>query len=264
MARNFRPPIENPGPVDLHVHTTYSDGEGSPRDVARAFQSQAHNPGEPPGGPAGPSPGHRVLAVTDHVSHLGTFLYTPGVGRAFAEYARDLEDLSAALRADPATDVRLLRGVEISTFPPPVETVSTGALDLTRLDWVLVDGIYVEDAVTRVVELHDYHHDQLDAPCGADGSRHLTFGLAHPAFEHLATRDLEQCAARGIALELNEDKFCKTDMYAIERALEVFSRDELVFSIGSDAHWLRDVGRCTITTQFARSHDLRLVEFPDS
>ncbi|GAB4326302.1 MAG: hypothetical protein Kow0069_32770 [Promethearchaeota archaeon] len=231
-------------PFDLHVHTTCSDGGGTPWEVVLAATSRPHL---------------EVLAITDHFSAAGRFVHASR-GSPVGSIEEYVEECSRLARdaAERRPGFEVLTGLEVSEFPPVRGSSGSGGsggawkFPWDHLDWLMVDGKYVDDPVDRTCALSDQAHDEAQEP--------PAFAIAHPAYDDLDAEDLDALACRGVALELNEQKFCKADARAILQILESFSPGELSFSIGSDAHDVSDVGRCPIVWNFAVREGLRLVD----
>jgi len=77
--------------IDLHTHTTFSDGELIPAELARRAAKA----------------GYRAMAMTDHADHSNLELILSNIGRFVAETGAFL-------------DVTVLCGVEITHVPPPL------------------------------------------------------------------------------------------------------------------------------------------------
>ncbi|MHA1731295.1 MAG: PHP domain-containing protein [Promethearchaeota archaeon] len=225
--------MDYPWPLmDLHVHTTYSDGEASPGELAAEVAGK----------------GVEVIAFTDHCDLSGTFMYTRGKPKPMSEYLAEIRQVAE----DWKGKLEVLTGVEVTRIAGSEAADPAVAGKFANFDWILVDGVYIEGAPDRTIALADAVHDSgIKTP--------PRIGLAHPWFEALDCDVVGELAARGIALELNEQKICKRDFYAIERLLENFSKEELEFSIGSDAHARADAGACPITWDYAASMELKLL-----
>src|SRR4029453_4544673 len=78
--------------ADLHMHSTWSDGKASIREMAEAARSR----------------GYRYMAITDHSAFLGI---TNGLDAArLRQQATEIEALNAEFAAD---SFRILRGIEV-------------------------------------------------------------------------------------------------------------------------------------------------------
>src|SRR5205823_9759653 len=98
---------------DLHVHTTWSDGKASVREMAEAARAL----------------GHEYLAICDHTRNVRV---VPGLDGE--EVRRQAEEIGAANEAVPG--IRVLRGIECDILPD-------GSLDLpddvlAELEWVQI------------------------------------------------------------------------------------------------------------------------------
>jgi DNA polymerase (family 10) len=80
--------------ADLHMHSTWSDGKASIRDMAEAARAR----------------GYRYMAITDHSAYLGV---TNGLdGKRLQAQAREVAALNAEYAAN-GIQFRILRGVEV-------------------------------------------------------------------------------------------------------------------------------------------------------
>jgi len=162
---------------DLHVHSHYSDGTESLRDLARAAEAR----------------GYAYLAITDHSQRLSV---ARGLGRE--RLLRQLEEIDAVnAEGGGAT---LLKGIEVDILPD-------GGLDLSedilrRLDLV-VCAVHSGFNLSREKQT-DRLLAALDHPCCSV--------LAHPTGRMLQGRspydaDMERvirrAADRGVILEIN-------------------------------------------------------------
>jgi len=77
--------------IDLHTHTTFSDGVLTPAELARRAAKA----------------GYRAMAMTDHADHSNLELILSNIGRFVAE-------------TGPFLGVTVLCGVEITHVPPPL------------------------------------------------------------------------------------------------------------------------------------------------
>ena len=192
---------------DLQMHTTWSDGKASVKEMALAAQAR----------------GYRYILITDHSQSLGV---TGGLTPArLKQQRKEIDAVNARLKG-----IRVLHGAE-------VEILSDGTLDfaddvLASLDIVLASlhtGLRQDrdKATTRV--LSAIRNPNVDI-------------LAHPSGRLIGERDgadldwdviLQAAAETGTLLEINAhpSRLDLTDLYA-RRALEMGCK----LSIGTDAH----------------------------
>lgn len=192
---------------DLHMHTSYSDGESSIKEMAEAAQKLGHN----------------YIAITDHSKRLtvANGLDTDDL----REQIEKIDDINSELDG-----IRILKGIE-------VDILADGSLDLP-------DDI-LERLDVRVCSVHYKFNlsekDQTERICKA--MEHPLFNiLGHPTARQMPDRgemDLDMDAIMDVALEngcflevnatprrmdLN-DRYCRM---AKERGLKV--------AISTDAH----------------------------
>lgn len=201
--------------ADLHLHTTWSDGEGSIEEMVSAAQET----------------GRRLLAVTDH-----SFLMKMGEGAWFEKLERQRAEIEK-LRSRLGRDFILLQGAE-------VDILSDGSLDLPdemlqQLDIVVASLHFGLNQPRQVITnrllnaIRNPHVDIIAHPSG----RSL------PDFEG-ADLDWEAvfAAARqhNVALEINANPaHLDLDEAHARRAAE----QGLLLCINSDSHAPRQLGR---------------------
>ena len=225
---------------DFHVHTSYSDGEGTPAAMVEAAEAR----------------GLEAVAITDHGPELS-------VGISPDKIEPLLGDVELA-RMDAAIPV--LKGIEANITDP------SGSIDIdeqmpSKFDILLV-GIHKLRSPSRdpAVLAREYLTSLVNA---------MTKGrvdvIAHPFHLHvnlaryLTREDVltfsKLAAERGIAIEINS-KYHLPD----EDFLGVCLREGVKFSIGTDAHTPGEVGRvdwalATLRRVGAREEDLVLKQF---
>ncbi len=221
--------------MDLHLHSQFSDGNGTPGEIVCQVYER----------------GVKTAAITDHCDGLGNFLFSSGHNKTMMEYIRDLTNLQVEWKGK----VKVLLGLEITRLPVVNWVEMHRRVKISNFDWIMVDSTYVEDPFQNILTLSQFlREEMMDAP--------PKLGLAHPEYETLVKSPfLENLVNNGIVLELNEEKICKRDFYAIEQLLQNYSRSEIHFSIGSDAHAFKHAGYCPISWAFAQLYKLRLVSF---
>ncbi|MBI2880763.1 MAG: DNA polymerase/3'-5' exonuclease PolX [Candidatus Tectomicrobia bacterium] len=208
---------------ELHVHTEWSDGEGSLREVALKAKAA----------------GYEYVALTDH-----SVSQRVARGLSADRLRRKLEEIDALNREGPG--IRVFRAAE-------VDILADGSLDypddlLKELDVVVaaVHSGFKQSADRMTGRILD----ALDHPCV-----HI---LAHPTGRLLQAReayavDLERvlagAAERGVALEVNGSyqRLDLSDVHA-RRALDLGA----TLCLSTDAHRLEAVGRTELAVGQAR------------
>jgi DNA polymerase (family 10) len=204
--------------ADLHMHSTWSDGKASIREMAEAARAR----------------GYRYMAITDHSAYLGI---TNGLDAArLRQQAAEVDALNAEFAAD---GFHILRGVE-------VDITADGALALpdealAALDIVIASPHVslrqpIEQATERLLRaIRNPHVDIIGHPTGRlIGSR---------AGAEIDLDAIGRAAAKtGTLLEVNSgpDRL-DLDAPSVRRVLELGAR----ITIGSDSHhadnlpWIR-------------------------
>lgn len=196
---------------DLHMHTTYSDGRASIKEMALAAKER----------------GLKFICITDHSQSLHV---ANGLDRE-----RLLQQIDEIDQVNSELDgIRILKGLE-------VDILEDGALDmdnetLSKLDWV-VGSVHqwtrqsIEEMTERVLR--------------AVRSGYIS-ALGHPTGRLIGRRDgyaidldpiFEACAEEGVAVEINASpQRLDLDSTVVRKAQEV---TDLWFVINTDAHSTR-------------------------
>ena len=232
-------------PGDYHVHTTYSDGEGSVEDCVRRAVAL----------------GLPEIGIADHVCGV------PQAAWDLASVPLDRMDdyvaevLDAAARHD---DIAVLLGVEADYLPGHEDELA--ALLAAYPLQIVVGGVHVIDGFDfdseerrddprwsdpDAVYIANYRAVQAAAETARfDIIAHLDYvGLwGHkpgPAVEPALDAALDAMAAHGCAIELNTDRI--TDpagvMYPSEDILRRACLRQIPLVVSSDAHCAQHVGR---------------------
>ncbi|MEN3334458.1 MAG: polymerase [Blastocatellia bacterium] len=195
---------------DFHMHTTWSDGQNSIREMIEAARRR----------------GYQYIAITDHTQST-----TIANGNTPDELLKELAEIDAAAR--DYDDIRVLKGAE-------VDILSDGSLDmpfevLDRLDWIVV-SIHAgfqqpkEQITERVIRAMETGYPNV---------------FAHPTGRILGERagyeiDLEQVIAaakkHNVRLELNASPY-RLDLNSYW--LRVARQAGVGFVISTDAHQTR-------------------------
>jgi DNA polymerase (family 10) len=222
--------------ADLHMHSTWSDGKASIRDMAEAARAR----------------GLRYIAITDHSAYLGV---TNGLDAArLRAQAEEVRALNAAYEAasDP---FRILHGVEVDITPD-------GGLALPD-DVLAALDIVVASPHAQLRQSPEKASERL---LRAIRNPHVDI-LGHPTGRLIGTREgaevdidavARAAAETGTALEINSgpDRL-DLDAQAARRALELGAR----LSVNSDAHhpdnmaWMR-LGVLTARRGWAEAGDI--------
>lgn len=208
---------------DLHMHSTWSDGSDSVRDMVAAARAK----------------GYEYIALTDHSAAQA---FVGGLGEEkLARQHSELDEIDKEL-----TGITLLRGLE-------VDILKDGSLDLAdewleRLDVVII-------SVHSHMELS---RDEQTARVIRAVSHPRVNILAHPTARIIGGRDpidvdleavLAACLANGVAVELNAAG--KRLDLSVEN-LEIARRLGVTVSIGTDSHAARSLGAMALGVAQAR------------
>ncbi len=208
---------------DLHMHSTWSDGKNSVREMMEACERR----------------GYAYMALTDHSQALRM---TGGLDAE--KLARQFEELDAITAERPG--ITLLRGLE-------VDILKEGELDLddawlARLDIVLVS----------VHSLFDLDRDRQTERVVRAVSHPEVNVLAHPTGRLLGERDgydldldavFDACLANGVAVEINAapERLDLNDVHVLAAR-----HRGLIVSIGTDAHRVRQLDSMRFGVEQAR------------
>lgn len=110
--------------IDLHTHTTFSDGVLIPAELARRAAKA----------------GYRAMAMTDHADHSNLDLIVSNISRFAAETGAFL-------------GVTVLCGVEITHVPPPLISQLVGRARAAGAQLVVVHGETIVEPVERGTNL---------------------------------------------------------------------------------------------------------------
>jgi DNA polymerase (family 10) len=204
--------------TDLHMHSTWSDGKASIREMAEAARAR----------------GYRYMAITDHSAYLGI---TNGLdAKRLRQQAAEVEALNAEFAVD---GFRILRGIE-------VDITADGSLALSdevlaELDIVVASPHVslrqpIEQATERLLRaIRNPHVDIIGHPTGRL--------IGNRAGSEIDLDAIGRAAAEtGTLLEVNSgpDRL-DLDAPSVRRVLELGAR----ITIDSDAHhpdnlsWIR-------------------------
>lgn len=209
---------------DLHMHTTYSDGRTSVKEMALAAQKK----------------GLKFICITDHSQSLHI---ANGLDRTrLLQQIEEIDQVNEELE-----DFRVLKGLE-------VDILADGSLDmddetLSKLDWV-IGSVHqwtrqpVDEMTSRVLR--------------AVRSGFIS-ALGHPTGRLIGRRDgyaidldpiLEACAEEGVAVEINASpQRLDLDSSVIKKALQI---KDLWFTVNTDAHSIHGLDYMTFGLKNAR------------
>jgi DNA polymerase (family 10) len=202
--------------ADLQMHTTYSDGRASLREMVEAAEGL----------------GYRFVAITDHSKGLPIARGMPE--ERLAEQAADVAAVNEEL-AGRGSDLRVLHAIEMNLSPEGEGDMDPDAL--ARLDLVL--GAF--HSKLRVME------DQTERYLAAVRNPDVNV-IAHPRGRRFDVRlGLHADWARVFEEAARLDRAMEIDAYPDRQDLDVdllkLARETGVrISIGTDAHSVRELG----------------------
>lgn len=196
---------------DLHMHTTYSDGRTSIKEMALAAKAR----------------GLEFICITDHSQSLHI-----ANGLDQARLLQQIEEIDRVNRE--VEGIRILKGLE-------VDILANGSLDmdhetLAKLDWVIGS---VHQWTRQPI------HEMTERVLRAVRSGYIS-ALGHPTGRLIGSRDayeidldpiFEACAEEGVAIEINASpQRLDLDSSVVRKAKEIKG---LWFTINTDAHSTR-------------------------
>jgi len=194
--------------INLHTHTTFSDGDFTPEQIVLA-------------------------AETNHLTHIGIsdHLMTK---KCNSLYARELENYIAVLHGlqEEFPGIEVLAGVEVDTNPRHCDLGSLPLDTLNKLDYILFE--YVEmDEGTSLDDLEPLL-SQIEVPCGlAHNDIEMNFGPWPP--DSVA----KYIASFGVFVEINTAWPYKRDgVWYWEKAERYYQefKGKVLVSVGTDVH----------------------------
>jgi DNA polymerase (family X) len=211
---NALPPLIETSDIkgDLHMHSTFSDGEASMEDMARAAKER----------------GLQYIAITDHASPMGM---VRGIKPDnIDEYVKLVEKARKAVKG-----IHILAGAEVDILPDGSLYLPDKVLK--KLDWVVVSihGQFKqtrEEMTARILRALENPHVNLFAHPTA---RLL---LKRPGIDFDVGAVFSAAVKHGVALELNAsvDRLDLDDVHC-KRAKELGAK----ICIDGDAHHARDL-----------------------
>jgi DNA polymerase (family 10) len=201
---------------DLQMHTTWSDGRASVREMAEAAQAL----------------GHEYILITDH----GPSLHVAG-GPDEEELREQAKEVQAA---NEALDIRVLHGAEANVTGGGLDVSAEACRDLDLVVASLHDP--VDDATERLVQAIEAYP--------VDFVGHPTNRLIHQREGNDLDLDrlLEAASAHDVALEINaQPDRMDLPWEAVQRL-----RSDVLFSIGTDAHSTGDLEHVGLGVDQAR------------
>ena len=233
------------GLTDSHVHTSFSDGEGTPDELVASARAR----------------GLDELGISDHL--VPRRLDLDGYGMSHDGIEDYLRAVREAGRRAPG-GLRVLAGVEVD-FAPDTVAETDALLDAHEFDYVICSVHHVDGFPFDLPETLDderwsdpdalfRRYFELIAAAAASGRYDVAGHLDLPAkFGRLPAGDLSACwaaaldaiAAAGMAVELNTGGLHDPigAVYPDERILAAARERGIAIVFGSDAHDPSQVGR---------------------
>jgi len=221
---------------DFHIHTSYSDGNSS---LERVIQTAIDHCIE-------------KIAVTDHMSALGHFLYT--VHNPIQSIEQYLSEI-ARMRLKYEHQIEIYPGAEISEDfihvkpSSPLEDRLQDNLEFFSL--FLIETILIAEPIRTALNMRKYLDDQ--------GFEHVPVILAHPNFSQIDFATFHLLLNKHIGVELNESKLSdRQATYFVDhvKSLTPQQRCKLFLSFGSDAHVSEEIGSVDYVTTIIEENQL--------
>ncbi len=214
-----------PARFDLHLHSQYSDGESTIRQVV--VQAAIR--------------GISIIAFTDHTDVEGNFIFSRYGKQDFATYLGEIQDVR-----EEFPDLTIWCGIEISeSFGPIPDSVES---IYRACDLILVDGYYVTNPIQCAQRIRDW--------CEISHIFVKNIGIAHPKYDELTPPECNIIARSNLILELNNSKLNKAHIAGIKRYLSIPTSNTTLWSVGSDAHTLPLVGDVSIAWEIVHQFQL--------
>ncbi|MFX1516719.1 MAG: CpsB/CapC family capsule biosynthesis tyrosine phosphatase [Promethearchaeota archaeon] len=205
--------------IDYHIHTSFSDGFFSPRDMIQAAAER----------------GIQEVCITDHYSS-----WQPALSELeFEEYFSTLHDI----RRNESLDIKIFIGIEVN-----LSTIEI--LDpLQDFQWDLILFEYVFTESTWKKKFHQLLNFKKKNP-------NYNIGLAHTRFTRVSESDLDYVLNKiresDIIIELN------TSYGNYMEQCFNYLDEEYWYSVGSDAHHKYSLGNTTLAVNFLKSRNIPL------
>lgn len=206
--------------TDRHIHSTWTDGEGTIRDIARRAGQR----------------GLREIAIVDHIREDSDYFFD------FQKEVREVSETSG-VRILAGFETRVLSFQGDTALPERVrESADIGVASVHRypMDRGLCRPDEFAPKVSGEIELElsmaalkAGGFDVLGHPGGMSIKHHGDFPAAF--FDEI----IVECKKRGIAFELNS----AYHLGVLQQLLPLLRKHNPPVSIGSDAHRVRDVGK---------------------
>ncbi len=247
--------------LNYHIHTKWSDGEGSPEDIVREALSR----------------GLEEIAITDHLTILprGPEPYSirPEEIERYLDMIDDLAD-----RFGGRITVR--RGMEVDYIRETKRLVED-MLSSLNLDLILgsihfVDGICIdkdphlwrEISQEKVDKIYSRYYELL-----AEAARSDLFDIvAHFDLpkKYGRTSDvdplptIEEVSSQGLSVKINTSglRYTCREMYPSKKIVEELYRRGVTFTVGTDAHRIEDItSGISEVSRLVEEHELTLVRY---
>src|SRR5271157_3348681 len=211
--------------VDLHLHSSYSDGEATILEMVEAALQKDLS----------------TIAFTDHTDIEGNFIYAKKFQGSFSDYCAEIMDAR-----DTFPDLDIWCGIEVTQDFSEIPADAVSIFSQCRI--ILIDGYAVANPVLCAKAVFDRCQDAEFLG--------TMVGIAHPRFETFTDQDLEVLVHNPIFLELNNAKINKAQIRGIEDLLSYPGARANRWSVGSDAHEIHLVGDVAVAWEILRKFDL--------
>ncbi|MBN2157181.1 MAG: PHP domain-containing protein [Candidatus Lokiarchaeota archaeon] len=221
---------------DFHMHSNYSDGFNLIREmVEAAIDRDLKN-----------------IAITDHISASGHFLYTFSKSRLSLE---NYLDEITRLRRKYEKKIHIYAGVEITddfVHTPKSHLLENKLYEyIDFISLILIETILIAEPVRTALNVREYLN-QI-------GDEQILVVFAHPDYSAMNFSTFQLLLKNRIGFELNESKLSERDAAFFLEFVNQLSQKEkkdLLITVGSDAHRVKDVGRLNFVFSIVEDNNL--------
>jgi histidinol phosphatase-like PHP family hydrolase len=222
--------------IDLHIHSNYSDGSNSIKEIIQAAINQ----------------GIEELSITDHMNVFGHFLFSRNKNNnSLSDYLKDI----AYFQKKYENIIKIYPGAEISedflNISHSNKIYNFLQENLEFFSLFLIEGTFIQEPILTALNMRKYLDEHR--------LEHIPVILAHPRYSSMNLRTFQILFNHNIGFELNEDKLDERDAsYFLEfiKKLTPMQKKGLKLSLGSDSHQVENVGNVEFITSIIEKHSL--------
>jgi len=208
--------------MDLHVHTTYSDGKITIREAIRHARGK----------------GLSCIAITDHFSTFLSMYKETLVDVNIDEYISDIT------REREEARIKCLIGIEIDmgSIRQAILTIP-----LERFEFILFENVNSLDVLEEVID--------LTKPLDPTIVRSLAHNSLHEDYRTNVKKLCKILVRNNICFELNSSYLENRNTVSQAELLRPLVQSGVTFTIGSDAHHLDGIGNTKRSWEFVEELD---------